>query len=72
MPVEPVCIGIPKEACIEAGTSEPGDPSKAGVAIVGIVVRCTTSCDAGAGEGKTTFTYADGTTVESNWSYASS
>jgi hypothetical protein len=72
LPVEPVCIGIAREACIEFGTGEPADPAKQGIAITGIVVRCTTSCDARAGEGKTTFTYSDGTTQETSWNYASS
>ena len=72
MPVDPVCIGIPREACVEFGTGEPGDPAKQGISIVGILVQCTTSCDTRAGEGKTTFTYSDGTTQETSWNYASS
>jgi hypothetical protein len=72
LPVDPVCIGIARQACIEVGTGDPGDPAKQGIAIVAIVVECTTSCDDRAGEGKTTFTYADGSTYETSWNYASS
>jgi hypothetical protein len=71
MPVEPQCLGIPRQPCVEFGTSDPSDPTKAGIAIVSIVVRCTSTCDARHGDGKTTFTYADGATLETGWSYES-
>lgn len=69
LPVEPICLGIPRQACLENTIDDPR--AGAGPAILSIVVRCTAVCDDRKGEGTTTFTYADGSTSESEWGYES-
>ena len=69
LPVEPTCLGIAREACLEYAIVDPFDG--AGPPIVSIVVRCTAVCDDRRGQGKTTFTYGDGSTSESDWGYES-
>lgn len=69
LPVEPVCLGVGRDRCLEyAATAVASGPS--GVRPVSVTVRCSAVCDAARGEGSTETRFADGTSVMGNWSYS--
>lgn len=68
LPVQPVCLGVPDEACRQQAIS--GMP-RGGPRVESITVRCTTVCTPAKGEGETVVRLVDGTSETSNWSYES-
>lgn len=71
-PVKPTCIGVPAVWCersVEDAMSNlnGADPSS----VIGVVVRCTGTCTDDRGDGDAVITLADGTRLESQWSYRS-
>jgi len=69
LPVQPVCLGLPGQGCLEQALSAitslpPGSP-----AVQSITVRCTAVCTPTKGEGETVVLFVDGTSMESGWGY---
>jgi len=69
--VEPVCVGVPAESCIEMATSAVAGLPRGGPAVASITVRCTAVCTPTNGEGETVVQFADGTSTTSGWGYSS-
>jgi hypothetical protein len=70
LPVEPVCLGVPDEWCLDMAGSVDGISPK-GVPVASIVVRCTATCTSGAGHGTTVLTFRDGSQQHAEWGYSS-
>jgi hypothetical protein len=69
LPVQPVCLGMPAQLCLEQASSAmtslpPGSP-----AVRSITVRCTVVCTPIKGAGETDVTFVDGTSLGSGWGY---
>jgi hypothetical protein len=69
-PVDPTCLGLARQMCLDMATSAADgiDPATVGA----ITVRCVGTCTPMRGEGETVVTFRDGGTRESSWSYESS
>ena len=70
LPVEPVCVGIDRERCLEFAAASL-DAGPGGPVPVSIVVRCTAICDLSKGDGETVVRFADGTSRIGGWAYSS-
>lgn len=71
LPVEPLCVGVDRDQCVPfaaegLGELQPGNPEP-----VSVMVRCTTTCDEGEGDGETVVRYVDGSSNTIGWSYRS-
>jgi hypothetical protein len=69
LPVDPVCLGVTDEQCVDFARSGADSVEVGGAAITRIVVRCIGVCTPLKGEGTTDVTLADGTTQSSSWGY---
>ena len=68
LPVEPKCLGVDEEHCLDAATNalvEYGDPAP----IASITVTCARTCTQSDGSGTTVIVVADGTRREFQWDY---
>lgn len=69
LPIEPVCLGVPAEWCLEmarTGAENVADWSS----IVAITVRCTGSCTTSSGDGETRVRLIDGSEQAiTGWNY---
>ncbi|MBA3876523.1 MAG: hypothetical protein C0498_06240 [Anaerolinea sp.] len=74
LPLEPVCLGVGRERCLEfaaAGLASAGLTSApSGASPVSVTVRCTTVCDTSQGKGTTVVRLADGSWLTGDWAYS--
>lgn len=70
IPLEPICLSMPRAWCLEQAAAALGSGPGAGATPVSVVVTCTTPpCTETAGGGKAVVTYDDGTQSEMGFEY---
>ena len=71
LPVAPVCVGVARDQCVAFAAEGLGEVQAGNPEPVSVVVRCTSTCDEGNGDGETVVRYVDGSSNSIGWSYRS-
>ena len=72
LPVQPECIGVPLQKCLEMAATGP-EGTGTDATISSIAVRCSGTCTPAGGQGQTTYEFANGSPAKTiDWSYQGS
>ena len=72
LPVQPVCVGVPLEKCLEMAATGP-DGTGADGTISSIAVHCSGTRTPAGGQGQTTYGFVDGSPAKTvDWTYQGS